>query len=175
MATKKSTKKNTRKRGRRYMKKAARRTIAALLMITALIVAAIPATPGRAATNIDGKDYAYVYVNTTDNYILYFNNSKQFVGFDTIISEERGGTSASGLDVTHTIIKIDTPTQKDIEIPDSFSAYSTLKPYSGDPSYFDLDDEGNVKETISCEQIGSGGSGASDIKNVDKIFNKLYN
>lgn len=169
MATKKSTKKNTRKRGRRYMKKAARRTIAALLMITALIVAAIPATPGRAATNIDGKDYAYVYVNTTDNYILYFNNSKQFVGFDIISSEERGGTSASGLDVTHTVIKIEAPSQKEIEIPDSFSAYSTLKPYSEDPTYFDLDDEGNVKETISCEQIGGGGSGSSDIKNVDNI------
>ena len=58
--TKKSTK--GRKKSRKYMKRAARRTLAALLMITALIVAAIPATPGRAAVQPTGTDsYDYVY------------------------------------------------------------------------------------------------------------------
>ncbi len=71
MATKKSTKKNTRKRGRRYMKKAARRTIAALLMITALIVAAIPATPSR-AVGPSGTDN--MYINTEAGYACQFDS-----------------------------------------------------------------------------------------------------
>ena len=70
MATKKSTRKNKRKHGRRYLKRAARRTIAALLMVTALIVAAIPATPGHAgdAPIISGNvTFYYAGVN------MYFN------------------------------------------------------------------------------------------------------
>nr|MCR5651964.1 leucine-rich repeat domain-containing protein [Lachnospiraceae bacterium] len=47
MAAKKNTTKK--KKSRRYLSRAARRTIAALLMVSALIVAAIPATPSRAA------------------------------------------------------------------------------------------------------------------------------
>lgn len=68
--TKKTNKKNTRKRGRRYMKKAARRTIAALLMITALIIAAIPATPGHAGdAPIIGGNITYYYNGVN----MYFN------------------------------------------------------------------------------------------------------
>ena len=67
MATKKNTKG---KKHRRYMKKAARRTIAALLMVTALIVAAIPATPGRAAQS--GQSSGQITVSDNMNWHNYY-------------------------------------------------------------------------------------------------------
>ncbi|MBQ9504801.1 MAG: leucine-rich repeat protein [Lachnospiraceae bacterium] len=85
--TRKSTKGKVRKKSRRYMKKAARRTIAALLMITALVVAAIPATPGRAAETgkYDGS-YDYAYNDTGNRVVAYFtlvSTNYVYVGFDS--------------------------------------------------------------------------------------------
>ena len=73
MATTKNKKK---KKSRRYLTRAARRTVAALLMISALIVAAIPATPSRAAEDGNGEAYSGaagdpVTIQVGDNLLLY--------------------------------------------------------------------------------------------------------
>jgi hypothetical protein len=143
----------SRKRPRRYMKRAARRTIAALLMITALIVAAIPATPGKAAT-FDGKTCDYIYIKDSgdDKYCLYFNkgtdNKIVFVGFDNIEVERSADTSSGIETVTKKLVKkpvVDTA----IEIPDSMNVY-------GDG--FDENNIGDPTDVIQCDVIGNGSS-----------------
>lgn len=110
--TKKSTK--GRKKSRKYMKRAARRTLAALLMITALIVAAIPATPGRAAATPDLSGVSYSYSISMDNIWLYLKDA------DHVTVEDGHALQLVG------VSRVDESITNDfqIELPRDFVVYS---------------------------------------------------
>nr|MCR5773614.1 leucine-rich repeat domain-containing protein [Lachnospiraceae bacterium] len=179
MAGKTSKKKNTtKKKGRRYLKKAARRTIAALLMVTALIVAAIPATPSRAATFGDVTS-DYVYVNEANGYLVYLtlvDSKVSFTGFESIdvqkIDVDDG--SGTGTTVTHTIIKKTDAASTSIELTGTeiTTVYSDLVKctVSGYEDYYDLYTS-TTAGPVTCVSVGNGSesSSHSSLVNYEKI------